>query len=774
VNIVKLQNDLKDLSDKQLLQSMQAGSAPQYLVLSEMQRRKKMREEANSKPQMPSSVAEDIMAPPQMPQGQGLASMPQAPVMAMASGGIVGFAEGRSVDREVRRKVESSDRQFDKDGNVILGPEVEVAGKIEQAVGANQILPSTAMQPGYEKYGAKNIFDLAEELGVDYGGKKDEETAKLLLANEMINDEFADRYQMAMANRFGEGKATTAYHAGPGRTARNKIGPATEDYVAKSEALKNQIMAERGLDTQTGLGAIAALGEGRGSYGPGEMTPTPAPSIPTQTTAEAIAALGESRGSYGPGEMTPTQITEMYGPSWADVPANSPLRAPKSYQGGEELDGEERILFYDQNGAYDARDLLGLQSGSPTIYENTTDPYNNNLPIRPTGDDGLMALAPKSPRGKVKGLLPGEKIVNAAERATAEDYELVEKPVTNEYGDYLASLESLPMMSASDAMAALGETRGSYGPGEMSPAKPSGDDPSLDFTEPPRRAYFEDADPMPGPAPKSNQFQRKFGAPGARPREDGGLLNLIDKVKSGTTANPAENAAVLAQLDAIEQSQANKDFMAGAQDRMDEIKRREGEVAQLPPAPETVTKASPKAEEGIAGINTQFTDDVKVVDDEEVNDKIKAARAAGDDELADFLIATGLGAMTSKNTSFLGALAEGGEKGLARLDKDKARALKAEEARLLEEGRMKRQKMAGEAGLESARMRGQYTYLASLSKQITKIDEDLNDLQIQAQPSVVKALEARREQLIKEAAELQRQLSGAEAPADPALGKKIA
>jgi capsule polysaccharide export protein KpsE/RkpR len=85
---------------------------------------------------------------------------------------------------------------------------------------------------------------------------------------------------------------------------------------------------------------------------------------------------------------------------------------------------------------------------------------------------------------------------------------------------------------------------------------------------------------------------------------------------------------------------------------------------------------------------------------------------------------------------------------------------------LLEEGRMKRQKMAGEAGLESARMRGQYTYLASLSKQITKIDEDLNDLQIQAQPSVVKALEARREQLIKEAAELQRQLSGAEAPVD--------
>jgi len=91
MNIVKLQNDLKDLSDQQLYQTMQGGAAPQYLVLGEMQRRKKMREEAGSKPQPETSVAEEIMAPPQQ---QGIAAMPQAPMMGMNSGGIVGFAKG--------------------------------------------------------------------------------------------------------------------------------------------------------------------------------------------------------------------------------------------------------------------------------------------------------------------------------------------------------------------------------------------------------------------------------------------------------------------------------------------------------------------------------------------------------------------------------------------------------------------------------------------------------------------------------------------------------
>jgi tetratricopeptide (TPR) repeat protein len=86
MNIVKLQNDLKDLSDRQLMDSMNMGSAPQYLVLAEMQRRKKMRDEAATQsPQSESTVADEIMG--------GIAQLPmQAP--QMASGGLVSFARG--------------------------------------------------------------------------------------------------------------------------------------------------------------------------------------------------------------------------------------------------------------------------------------------------------------------------------------------------------------------------------------------------------------------------------------------------------------------------------------------------------------------------------------------------------------------------------------------------------------------------------------------------------------------------------------------------------
>ena len=727
MNIVKLQNDLKDLSDRQLLDTMQTGSAPQYLVLGEMQRRKKMRSEAQSKPQQPTSVADDIMAPPAQPQG--LAGMPQVPQVAMASGGIVGFAGGREVYKDIE-SIESSGRQYDAEGNVLTSP--------KGAKGVMQVMPTTAMDPGY---GAKNIFQLADDLGVDYGGKKDLKTAELLLSNEMLNRAMGEEYFKAMENRFGsEDAALAAYNAGPGRVGRSGFDESgdrealpeeTQDYLAKADKLRG----ERELPTQTAAEGIAALGEGK-------MQLTDSEKAPTQQTAR-----GAEREAI-------RSIVNNEPVDWTNVPGDSPLR------GAEGTRDEDARLNYDQGGASDVRDVMGWQYGSPTIYENTTDPLNYNLPIRPTGDDGLMALAPKTPYGRPRELLEGEKIVNAAERATAEDYEEVRPQQTNEYGDYLASLESLPMMSASDAMAALGETRGSYGPGEMSPAKPSGDDPSLDFTEPPRRAYFEDADPMPGPAPKSNQFQRKFGAPGARPREDGGLLNLIDKLKSGTTANPAENAGVLAQLEEIERSQANKDFDAGAQARMDEIARRSGEVIpetkpEAPkPAPVPETKKS-KADDN------DFTDDdpikTPVVDDQETQ-----YSPVRDDSMADFLMRAGLATMASKNTGFLGALGEGGLKGLESLDKSKETARKSEEARMLEEGRMSRQQMAGEASLEAARLRGAYSLIGSLAKQVAKIDEEIADPIKAAQPSVIEALKATRTKLMQDIEKLQKQVAGAQ------------
>lgn len=112
MNIVKLQNDLKDLSDQQLLSTMQSGASPQYLVLAEMQRRKKMREEAATpnEPQAQGTVADEIMG--------GIAAIPMGS-MDMASGGLVSFAEGgRGKDKD---KEEDRDWRYYKPNAGLFG-----------------------------------------------------------------------------------------------------------------------------------------------------------------------------------------------------------------------------------------------------------------------------------------------------------------------------------------------------------------------------------------------------------------------------------------------------------------------------------------------------------------------------------------------------------------------------------------------------------------------------------------------------------------------------
>jgi hypothetical protein len=102
MNIVKLQDDLKGVPDQSLIGYVQnpTGQVPSYLALSELNRRKKMREQASSNqaegPQ--PSVAEQLVAEAQpQPQPQGIAGIPVANVgneEAYASGGIVSFETG--------------------------------------------------------------------------------------------------------------------------------------------------------------------------------------------------------------------------------------------------------------------------------------------------------------------------------------------------------------------------------------------------------------------------------------------------------------------------------------------------------------------------------------------------------------------------------------------------------------------------------------------------------------------------------------------------------
>lgn len=118
MNIVKLQDDLKGVPDQSLIGYVQnpTGQVPSYLALSELQRRKKMRDQfqgEQTKGQQPS-VAEQIVSSatpaPQAPQG--IAGIPVTNVgnaEAYATGGIVAFERGGTTLYD-ERKVDPSTR----------------------------------------------------------------------------------------------------------------------------------------------------------------------------------------------------------------------------------------------------------------------------------------------------------------------------------------------------------------------------------------------------------------------------------------------------------------------------------------------------------------------------------------------------------------------------------------------------------------------------------------------------------------------------------------
>jgi hypothetical protein len=116
MNIIKLQNELKGVPDDALIGYVQnpTGTVPSYLALSELQRRKEMREKYQAAQPEKTTVAEDLAAP--QPQGIVAIQQPaQAPVaepgvaglpvpdqmfsgQGMAAGGIVAFDDGGYVN----------------------------------------------------------------------------------------------------------------------------------------------------------------------------------------------------------------------------------------------------------------------------------------------------------------------------------------------------------------------------------------------------------------------------------------------------------------------------------------------------------------------------------------------------------------------------------------------------------------------------------------------------------------------------------------------------
>jgi hypothetical protein len=99
MNIIKIQNQLKGVPDDTLVGYVQnpTGQVPTYLALSELQRRKEMRNNYQANKPEDKTVAEDLVEeaqpgisalPEAQPMMEAMAPPPEMPVQAMAQGGL--------------------------------------------------------------------------------------------------------------------------------------------------------------------------------------------------------------------------------------------------------------------------------------------------------------------------------------------------------------------------------------------------------------------------------------------------------------------------------------------------------------------------------------------------------------------------------------------------------------------------------------------------------------------------------------------------------------
>jgi hypothetical protein len=190
MNLFELQERLKDFSQEQLVREMQAptGSAPQYLVLSELQRRQRMMAEEQAQMQTPqTTVAEDAIAAAGVPQG-GLADMarsmaPQTdmdmntaaqPVERMADGGVVRMQPGglAGISRDIRDfapRLPAEIADVRREDFMLLSPEeqADIIQFEDSTAGTRQ-----AAAESYDPYvpPSKNIVDVyTETLFPGYG-----------------------------------------------------------------------------------------------------------------------------------------------------------------------------------------------------------------------------------------------------------------------------------------------------------------------------------------------------------------------------------------------------------------------------------------------------------------------------------------------------------------------------------------------------------------------------------------------------------------------------
>ena len=291
MNILQLQERLKDLPDNALMQEMQmpTGNAPQFLVLSELKRRKRMRDEYKRQEaaDMPT-VAEEVVTAAGMPQqgimGAARAMAPNtnvaqntgmdmaAPVPAtrapqmMADGGVLRYAPGGTLGSTataiamLKTKYPEVYEQYKDDPNALAYAAAQLAESAR-----------TPELTGLEELEAPRSFDTLRGLFTDPSNRAVTEKQREIAATQ-DEREIADQIatQQILRDRaddeglFAEGSVTEYLRGTPEggfprkvtveSTEGSMVSPEIDDYLPPSDIkLPPQDMGIRSL---SGFGSI--------------------------------------------------------------------------------------------------------------------------------------------------------------------------------------------------------------------------------------------------------------------------------------------------------------------------------------------------------------------------------------------------------------------------------------------------------------------------------------------------------------------------------------
>jgi hypothetical protein len=180
MNIIKIQDQLKGVPDDALIGYVQnpTGQVPTYLALSELQRRKTMRDTYQQDKPAQTTVAEDLAAPappmqqaaPTMPADQGVAGLPTGDMydeQNFATGGIVAFDDGGEVSNyrqdqtALNLNLAGNPSENSKDGNP-----VNAVTNLLGMARMGGVSPNMGMPGGVNGMGAGNPMGLLGLLGL--------------------------------------------------------------------------------------------------------------------------------------------------------------------------------------------------------------------------------------------------------------------------------------------------------------------------------------------------------------------------------------------------------------------------------------------------------------------------------------------------------------------------------------------------------------------------------------------------------------------------------